>query len=134
MNKCLILFLSILIISCGREPVNKNLNSSEEFKVGFTMIPPEESGITFRNDIVETRDLHHLEWDAIYYGGGVGVGDFNGDGLQDLFFCGNQVDDALYLNKGHFEFEDISHKSGINKNSGWSTGVSVIDIDAAPRL
>jgi len=130
MNKFLILLLGIILISCGRKSIDKSLNSSDEFKVGFTMVTPEQSGITFRNDIVETRYVHHLEWDAIYYGGGVGVGDFNDDGLQDLFFCGNQVDDALYLNKGHFEFEDISHKSGINKNSGWSTGVSIIDIDA----
>ena len=119
-------------MSCGKETRTNGeiLNSRKEFKAGFNIVSPEESGIKFRNDIVETPEIHHLEWDAIYYGGGVGVGDFNGDGLQDLFFCGNQVDDALYLNKGHFEFEDISDKSGINKNSGWSTGVSVIDIDA----
>jgi hypothetical protein len=97
-------------------------------KTGFTKIFPEQSGVHFSNDIVETDSVNITMYDYLYNGGGVGVGDFNNDGLQDLFFTGNFVDDKLYLNKGNFVFEDITLKAGITKN-GWSTGVCIFDIN-----
>jgi len=59
---------------------------------------------------------------------GVGVGDFNNDGLQDLVFSGNQVGSKLYLNKGNLEFDDITSNSGF-LTVGWATGVSIVDIN-----
>ncbi len=97
-------------------------------KTGFTKIFPDQSGVHFSNDIVETDSVNITMYDYLYNGGGVGVGDFNNDGLQDLFFTGNFVDDKLYLNKGNFVFEDITLKAGITKN-GWSTGVCIFDIN-----
>lgn len=97
-------------------------------KTGFTKVFPEQSGVHFSNDIVETESVNITMYDYLYNGGGVGVGDFNNDGLQDLFFTGNFVDDKLYLNKGNFVFEDITLKAGITKN-GWSTGVCIFDIN-----
>ncbi|HEX6181104.1 MAG TPA: VCBS repeat-containing protein [Chitinophagaceae bacterium] len=61
-------------------------------------------------------------------GGGVGIGDFNNDGLKDIFFTGNQVSSSLYINKGSNSFEDITQRSGTFTNI-WATGVSIVDIN-----
>jgi len=95
----------------------------------FQLIPAEESGITFINTITETEEFNILTEEYIYNGGGVGVADFNNDGLPDLYFTGNQVTDKLYLNKGDFQFEDVSQAAGISEVNFWSSGVSVVDIN-----
>ncbi|NBO58358.1 MAG: CRTAC1 family protein, partial [Chitinophagia bacterium] len=64
-----------------------------------------------------------------YNGAGVGAGDFNNDGLIDLFFAANRTGNAVYLNKGNLHFEDITSKAGIALDGGWNTGVSVVDIN-----
>lgn len=96
----------------------------------FELLSPQQSGIDFNNVIIEDKEFNHLVWESIFYGGGVAVGDLNNDGLSDLYFTGNQVDDALYLNKGNLQFENVSKKAGIPQNSGWSTGVTMVDINA----
>ena len=97
-------------------------------KTGFTKVFDQTSNITFSNDITENDSVNITMYDYLYNGGGVGVGDFNNDGLQDLFFTGNFVDDKLYINKGDFVFEDVTASAGINKN-GWSTGVCIFDVN-----
>lgn len=94
----------------------------------FELVSSKQSGITFRNEITETDSLNVLRLEYIYNGGGVGVGDFNNDGLPDIFFSGNQVPGKLYINKGDFRFEDITLKSGI-ETLFWSTGVALVDIN-----
>ena len=85
-------------------------------------------GITFQNTINTNDTLNPLTYEYIYNGSGVGVGDFNNDGLDDLFFGGNQVSSRLYLNKGQLQFEDITTTAGVLTDR-WVTGVSIIDIN-----
>lgn len=103
-------------------------NSPNEQKYLFKLIPPNASGIHFNNQITETEEFNILNFHYIYNGGGVGVGDFNKDGLADLVFSGNEVDAKLYLNRGDFAFDDISQTAGFISKA-WTTGVSIVDIN-----
>ena len=88
-----------------------------------------ESGIQFQNNLTFTRSLNPYTYRNFYNGGGVGLGDINNDGLVDIFFVGNQVDNKLYLNTGNFQFEDITQKAGVASPNVWSTGVSIVDVN-----
>lgn len=79
---------------------------------------------------MDNDTLNILTYEYLYNGSGVGLGDFNGDGLLDVFFSGSQVDSKLYLNQGDFKFTDISKSAGINTLGRWCSGVSVVDINA----
>jgi len=98
-------------------------------KTLFSLLPANETGINFNNKIKDDKEKNILKYSNFYGGAGVGVGDFNNDGLIDVYFAGNIEDDVLYLNKGNFKFEDISKKAGIASNDGWSTGVTVADVN-----
>lgn len=98
-------------------------------EIMFTNIPSSHSHITFRNKVEETPDFNFLNYSYIYNGGGVAVGDINNDGLEDIYFTSNQNSNALYLNKGNFVFEDITMSAGVQDDNGWSTGVTMIDIN-----
>jgi len=87
------------------------------------------TGITFENTLPETPELNIITYEYFYNGGGVGAGDFNKDGLIDLFFSSNIQQNKLFLNIGNFQFEDITKKAGIQNPPGWSTGVSVADVN-----
>jgi ASPIC/UnbV protein/VCBS repeat protein len=95
----------------------------------FEKISSSHSGIHFNNKITETDSINPLNVVNIYNGGGVGVGDFNNDGLQDLYFSGNMVPCKLYLNRGNFQFEDITDKAGVGGMGRWARGVSIVDIN-----
>ena len=95
----------------------------------FESIPSSHSGITFNNKIVENDSINPLSLVNIYSGGGVGIGDFNNDGLQDIFLTGGMVPSKLYLNKGDFKFEDITEKAGVTGMGRWARGISVVDIN-----
>ena len=95
----------------------------------FTLLPPEKTGVRFNNKIEETDSFNILSDEYIYNGGGVGIGDFNNDGLEDLYFTGNEVPNKLYLNKGNFKFQDITEEAGVAARDIWSSGVAVVDIN-----
>lgn len=83
------------------------------------------------NLLTETETDNILAYEYFYNGGGVASGDFNNDGLIDLYFTGNQVANELFLNKGNLQFEKITTKAGVSGRKGdWKTGVSVIDVNA----
>ncbi|MFI5136106.1 MAG: FG-GAP repeat domain-containing protein, partial [Chitinophagales bacterium] len=95
----------------------------------FTELPSTRTHIDFKNTLTESVDLNAITYEYFYNGGGVAVGDINNDGLPDLFFTGNMVENKLYLNKGNMKFEDITKKAGVAGHPGWRTGVTMVDIN-----
>ena len=96
----------------------------------FKKLPATQTGIAFNNQLTESDTLNILNQANIYNGGGVGIGDFNKDGLMDVYLAANMVSNKLYLNKGAFKFEDITDLAQVGGQGRWCTGVSVVDIDA----
>ena len=96
----------------------------------FNLLPASQTGIDFKNTLLESDTLNILTEANIYNGGGVGIGDFNNDGLVDIYFSANMVSNKLYLNKGSLEFKDVTDAAGVTGEGRWCTGVSVVDINA----
>ncbi|HEX2535867.1 MAG TPA: VCBS repeat-containing protein, partial [Chitinophagaceae bacterium] len=90
----------------------------------------EGTGIAFSNTITNTADFNIFSYRNFYNGGGVAIGDLNNDGLSDVFFTANMGSNKLYLNKGNWQFEDISEKAGLKNSGKWGTGVVFVDINA----
>ncbi|MEO6731697.1 MAG: VCBS repeat-containing protein [Ferruginibacter sp.] len=95
----------------------------------FEKIPSSYSGITFNNSITENDSINPISLVNVYNGGGIGMGDFNNDGLQDIYFTGNMVSNKLYLNKNNFKFEDITTEANVGGMGRWARGVAVTDIN-----
>lgn len=95
----------------------------------FESIPSSWSGVTFTNKVVENDSINPLDKLNIYNGGGVGIGDFNNDGLEDIYLVGNAVPNRLYINKGNMKFEDVTEEAGVGGIGGWGRGVAVVDIN-----
>jgi len=106
----------------------------KQSKSPFVLITADHSNITFNNQIVETDSMNPIDVTNIYNGGGVGVGDFNNDGLEDIYFTGNMVPNRLYLNKGDLKFQDVTQQSHVDGKGRWCKGVSVIDINNDGQL
>ena len=118
----------IVLNSCDNSP-KRDLNPTE-LVGGFNLLSAEQTGIDFENTIKESTYFNHYYYSQMYVGSGVAIGDINNDGLPDVFFGGNQVEDRLYLNKGDFKFENITKKSKVAVNSGWTWGVTMADVNA----
>lgn len=112
----ILFFVSYLLVSCTDETLFQRVSSSH-------------SGIDFNNVIIENDSMNIIDLENVYNGGGVGIADFNNDGLPDIYFTGNMVSNRLYLNKGQFRFEDITIKAGVEGEGKWSRGVSVVDLN-----
>jgi hypothetical protein len=121
--KWLILLLSVLIFSC------KNGQTDSSQKPLFTLLDEKHTNINFVNRVEYTEQYNTYTFRNFYNGGGVGLGDFNNDGLTDIYFCGNLADNKLYINKGNFVFEDVTEHAGVACRDNWSTGVSIADIN-----
>ncbi|MGB0930027.1 MAG: VCBS repeat-containing protein [Chitinophagales bacterium] len=115
----------------------QNATTSNTAKL-FTFLSPQKTGISFANEIQQSKDMNIIYYDYLFNGGGVAVADFNKDGLQDVYFTGNLVPNKLYLNKGNFQFEDITEEAKVDgwyvlpngkKRSTWSSGATIVDIN-----
>ncbi len=115
----LFLPVSMLMITCAQND-----------KALFELRKASDTGVTFENTLSYTERVNPYTYKNFFNGGGVGIGDINNDGLPDIFFCGNMVSNKLYLNKGNFEFEDITESAGLVTENIWSAGVSIVDINA----
>lgn len=117
-----LLFCIILLSACSRQPADK-------LPPVFEVLDSSRTGLMFSNKLTPTQQFNMFKYMYFYNGGGIGAGDFNNDGLTDLFMSANQVDNKLYLNTGGLRFKDVSAEAKIPQDSAWSTGVSVVDIN-----
>ena len=124
--------LVFLLLSCNKSP-QKDQGSSDKFsqRIDLNLVPSDQSGIDFQNTLTHNLATNEnlFNFDYFYNGAGVGIADINNDGLPDIFFCGNQVKNKLYLNRGNLKFDDISESSGIQSQKGWTNGVTFADVN-----
>lgn len=106
-------------ISCKQQSQTKSL---------FELV--DSTGITFNNKVIDGPVENSFYFRNYYNGAGVAVGDINNDGLPDIFFTSNMEENKLYLNRDHFKFSDITNPAGFKQDSMWSTGATMVDINA----
>jgi len=116
-----IIYLSIIILALSCQ-------SKEDFL--FELKSSSQTNIEFENNLIFDQDFNVYTYRNFYNGGGVSIGDINNDGLPDIYFTSNQSKNLLYLNKGDFKFQNITEISGVGGNRAWSTGVTMVDINA----
>ncbi len=119
-SKLWMLAFIIIFFSCYRHEKPATL---------FTLLNPSKTRVDFSNNLTDTEAFNIVEYLNYYNGAGIAAGDINNDGLVDLYFCSNQEDNKLYLNKGNFRFKDITEKAGVQCPGGWKTGVTMADVN-----
>jgi hypothetical protein len=117
----LVLLLFLTIFSCT--------NDKKKPDTLFSLISSDRSGIYFSNNVKETARLNYNNFLYLVNGGGVGIGDFNNDGLEDIYFCSNLESNKLYINQGNFIFEDYTSSAGVEAANGFKTGIAIVDIN-----
>jgi enediyne biosynthesis protein E4 len=118
---CLLVVAVYIIAACNRGDKQPPL---------FEVLDRSGTGLQFTNTLTPTDSFNIFHYMYFYNGAGVGAADLNNDGLVDLFFASNQEQNKLYLNKGNMQFNDVTAAAGIPNDHGWSTGVSVVDINS----
>jgi hypothetical protein len=129
-SRYFLLAISFILWGCNNR-VNDVLEEEHQAveEALFEYLDSDYTGIHFNNTIAETEQFNFLLYEYLYNGGGVAIGDINNDGLPDLYFSGNTVDNKLYLNLGNFQFKDITESAGVQGGRGFKTGVSMVDIN-----
>jgi len=115
------IFFIVVVLGCSGERENESKLFENVAKA---------SGITFRNELSFTEKLNPYTYRNFYNGAGVAIGDINNDGLSDIYFAGNQVDNKLYLNEGNLKFKDITEAAGVACKEVWSSGVTFADVNS----
>lgn len=121
--KLIALFFISFLISC--ETTEKQTKTETLFNQ-----LSEESGFVFFNRVNNSKEFNIFTYRNFYNGGGVGIGDFNNDGLSDIYMISNLGKNKLFLNQGNLSFIDITEEAGVSGKRAWSTGVSIVDINA----
>jgi enediyne biosynthesis protein E4 len=108
---------------------NEKHSKYERGETLFTQLDSKNTGVSFRNEVVNKEDFNIFRYRNLYNGGGVAIGDINNDGLPDIFFTANMQQNRLYLNRGDFKFEEITESAGVAGVKPWHTGVVMVDIN-----
>lgn len=101
----------------------------EQLPPQFELLTEQETGIDFQNILTVDSVFNPLTYMYFYNGGGIAAGDFNQDGLVDLYFTANMSGNKLYLNQGNLQFKDVTAQAGVGGNPGWTCGASVADVN-----
>ncbi|MEO7293701.1 MAG: VCBS repeat-containing protein, partial [Ginsengibacter sp.] len=118
---CIAIFLlAFFFTACRSKTIDSPL---------FEVLDSKRTGLDFSNNLSYNKDFNLFKYIYFYNGSGVGAGDFNNDGLIDLFFASNQHQNKLYLNQGNLKFKDVTAAATTPEDGGWSTGISVVDIN-----
>src|SRR5437879_2223533 len=113
--------ITVSIFSCNKRETELPL---------FQLVSSSQTNIHFVNSLSDSDTPGILKYLYFYNGGGVAVGDINNDGLPDIFFTSNKKGgNKLYLNKGNYQFEDITAKAGVAGTADWCTGVTMADVN-----
>lgn len=120
-----ILLMSVVLLAAG----SCNTKKQTDQPALFELLTDDVTGLHFNNQLTPTEDFNMFRYMYFYNGAGTGAGDFNNDGKTDLFFAANQGDNKLYLNEGQLHFKDVTTAAAIPQDKGWSTGVSVVDVN-----
>lgn len=129
---CFTIFISCKDTSSQND--NTEIESNKQPSI-FTLLSPEKTHIDFQNIINEGLNTNVLMYEYFYNGGGVAVGDVNGDGFDDIYFTSNMQANRLYLNKKAMQFQDITDKAGVAGREGpWKTGVTMVDVNSDGKL
>jgi len=112
--------ITVVLVACGSSSQREDL---------FSLLPPDSTGVTFVNEVTGSPEANLLTYENFFNGGGVAVGDLNGDGRPDLYFTANQDANALYLNEGGFQFREVTGTAGVGDSTGWKTGVTMADVN-----
>src|SRR6266550_4250152 len=102
------------------------LSPAKEGRPGFTLLQPGDTGILFSNRLSDAAVAKNRLYEI---GSGVAVGDIDGDGLVDIYFCRLEGGNVLYRNLGDWKFEDITASAGVACPNQFSTGCVLVDID-----
>ena len=125
-NTFIIAVLGILITSCTSKQQQTERATSSVFK----LLDESETGVDFINDLSYDNGFNVYRYRNFYNGGGVAIGDINNDSLPDIYFTSNKEQNKLYLNLGNLKFQDITETAGVAGVKPWSTGVTMVDINA----
>ncbi|MEM1324951.1 MAG: VCBS repeat-containing protein [Bacteroidota bacterium] len=105
-------------------------SQSENTNTLFQELSSRTTDVDFENTLSYDENFNIYTYRNFYNGGGVALGDVNQDGLTDIYFTGNMEQNRLYLNRGDFQFEDVTEMAGVAGEKAWSTGVAMADVNA----
>ncbi|TLP75913.1 VCBS repeat-containing protein [Maribacter sp. ACAM166] len=132
----LLFILFVLLQGCKNNTENNTSTSNiTEHPALFTLLAEEQTNISFQNTLKEGLNANVLVYEYLYNGGGVATGDFNNDGLQDLYFSSNMGENKFYINQGDFKFKDVTALSKVEGRPGpWKTGITSADVNGDGKL
>ncbi len=118
-----------LFTACQEKTAQPNVDQNQQEPPLFTVLSSGHTGIKFKNTLPENERMNSIFYEYYYNGGGVSVGDLDGDGLPEVFFTGNVTPNKLYKNLGNLKFRDISKEAGLWDSPSWTTGTTMVDIN-----